>query len=125
MARFDLETEARKFARELADLLNRTVYGGIQLKSIVDQQNVVRVAFGITKTDLVPTEGIPITLGPKAPTGYIGMAFRLAPDGDRQYLMVISSFMGLFLDRDLGRPLLHYDYERDKVRAVFVDQACP
>lgn len=114
MASFNLEKEASKFGKELADLLNRTVCAGIRLKSIVSQPDVVRVAYGITKTDLDPIEGIPITLGPRAPTGYIAMAFRLAADRDRRYLMVMSSFMGLFVDRELERPLLHYDYERDK-----------
>jgi hypothetical protein len=35
-------------------------------------------------------------------------------DQEGQYLMVKSSFMGLFLDPSLEEALLHYDYERDK-----------
>jgi hypothetical protein len=42
------------------------------------------------------------------------MSFVLAADEFGQYLMVLSSYVGLFRDRELEQCLLHYDYERNK-----------
>ncbi len=64
-------------------------------------------------TDLA-TSCIPVTLGYKQPTGYLGLAFRLGPDAENKHLMVRSSVAGFFMDADLDQPLMHYDYERDK-----------
>ena len=72
------------------------------------------IGYQIDKHDLDPMAGIPITLGARPPTGYLSLSYRLAADVDRRYLMVESSFMGLFLDAELEEPVLHYDYERNK-----------
>jgi hypothetical protein len=42
------------------------------------------------------------------------MSFTLAEDEFGQHLMVLTSYIGLFRDRELEQCLLHYDYERDK-----------
>jgi hypothetical protein len=68
----------------------------------------------IDKHDLDPVIGIPLTLGQRPAVGHLGLSFRLAADSDRRYLMVESSFMGLFVDANLTQPVLHYDYERNK-----------
>jgi hypothetical protein len=114
VANFDLEKQASAFARELTELLNKTVCGGIRLRSVISAPGRAMIGYRIDKHNLDATVGIPLTLGPKAPTGYFALSFRLAADRDVRYLMVESSFMGLFLDVDLRQPLLHYDYEREK-----------
>lgn len=114
MAQFDLGRDAAKFAGELSKLLNCTVCDGIRLSAVITNPGRVVIAYKIDKYDLDPTHGIPITLGSKRPTGYLSLSFRLGTDAERQYLMVQSSFMGLFLDEHLDQPIMHYDYERDK-----------
>jgi hypothetical protein len=42
------------------------------------------------------------------------MSFVLAADEFGQHLMVLTSYVGLFRDRELEQCLLHYDYERNK-----------
>lgn len=115
MAKFNLEKKAADFAGQLSKLLNQTVCNGIRLSSVVRPgTNGVWIGFGIDRRNLDPTVGIPLGLGGKAPTGYLALSYRLGPDHDERYLMVQSSFMGLFVDPELARPVMHYDYERDK-----------
>jgi hypothetical protein len=114
LARFRLDKAAGEFADELSTLLNRTVCTGIRLKAVITRPERVVIGHKIDKHDLDSTVGIPITLGAKPPTGYLSLSFRLTADVDRRYLMVESSFMGLFVDAQLEEPVLHYDYERDK-----------
>lgn len=108
----NLGKEAAGFATELGDLLNGTITTGIRLTSVLVRGTAV-VGYKIKATDLA-TVGIPVTLGNKQPTGYLGLSFRLVPDEHRQFLMVQSSVAGFFVDAELDRPLMHYDYERDK-----------
>jgi hypothetical protein len=96
-------------------LLNGTVCTGVRITAVTHERLGFAVAgYKITRKQLIPTVGIPLTLGKKVPRGYIGLSYRLRVDDQQRYLMVESSFMGLFLDHDLKHPLLHYDYERDK-----------
>lgn len=113
MAAFVLEAEARRLASELSDLLNCTVCDGIRIRSVITHPGRAQLGYGIDKRDPIP-KGIPLTLGAKPATGFLGFSMRLAADDDRRYLMVESSVMGLFTDLDLRNALFHYDYERDK-----------
>ena len=108
----NLGKEAARFATELGDLLNGTITTGVRLTSVLVRGTAV-VGYQIKATDLT-TVGIPVTLGSKQPTGYLGLSFRLVPDEHKQFLMVQSSVAGFFVDAELDRPLMHYDFERDK-----------
>lgn len=71
LATFVLEKRAKAFADELNDLLNRTVCSGIRLRSVITKPGRAMIGYKIDKHDLDPIVGIPLTLGSKAPAGYI------------------------------------------------------
>ncbi|HEU0132791.1 MAG TPA: hypothetical protein VFQ85_17565 [Mycobacteriales bacterium] len=106
---FDLAAEAHRFAGELSALLNATVCTGIRLSSWAERGRAV-VQYGAGREPL----GIPLTLGRRKPRVFLGLSYRLAPDHEDRYLMVTSSFVGLFGDAARTTSLLHYDYERGK-----------
>lgn len=114
MSRFDLREQARRFADELSELLNRTVCNGVRVNAVLKESGVAHVGYMISTIDHVTRQGIPVTLGQKPPSCYLGLSYRLEPDQEGQYLAVASSFLGLFRKPDLDETLLHYDYERDK-----------
>jgi len=113
---FDLRQEAQDFADELTDLLNKTVTAGIRLVPITSREaDWATVGLNLTRTNASSPGGIPLTLGKKPPSGYLGLLYRLAPDDVEQtHLMVVSSFTSICLDANLNETLLHYDYERNK-----------
>jgi hypothetical protein len=71
------------------------------------------VGYEIDRNALLGTRGIPLTIG-KAPSCYIGISFQMVVDEFGLHLMVSSSYVGLYRDRELEHCLLHYDYERGK-----------
>jgi hypothetical protein len=48
------------------------------------------------------------------PRVHIGLSYRMEIDEHGTYPMVTSSFVGLFADEAMERPLIHRDYERNK-----------
>ncbi len=114
MPPLNLREQAGRFAKELSGLLNSTVCHGVRVTSIISSPRRAVVGYKISKDDQDTTEGIPVTRSAKHPTCYIGLSYRLGADDAGKYLMVTSSFIGLFADPDLDQVLFHYDYERDK-----------
>ncbi len=114
MSRFDLRRQAGQFGDELSSLLNNTICTGVRMSTIMRPSGTAVVGYKITKENQDATEGIPVTLGSRPASCYLGLSFRLEPDEAQKYLTVTSSFMGIFLDQDLEQALLHYDYERNK-----------
>lgn len=110
----DLDREAYLFADELSSLLNNTVCKGVRLSSVVTHPGRAMVAYRITATDQTIRQGIPLTLGPKDPSGYLGLFIRLGSDKRNRHLMVESSSFGFYLDPQQRALLARYDYERDK-----------
>lgn len=114
MAKFGLEASAHNFAQELTDLLNATVCQGIPISyAPQSDQPVVKVGYKLNsaETRLTP---IPLKIGKKATTGYLGLLYSLKADYEGAYLMVESSIMTFGLNADGEKPMIHYDYERDK-----------
>ncbi len=98
----------------MTDLLNKTICTGIRLTAVVEQdKKFTVVGYKITKEDRDLTRGIPIS-SPSTCDTYLGLTFRLAPDPEGQYLMVVSSVMLLARDPEVNDSLFHYDYERNK-----------
>ncbi len=94
-----LQAEGRDFAERLSVLLNGTVCTGIRISAVeAATPTNVSVGFKVTRGHARPAEGIPLTLGRKPPSGYLGLGFQLSTDDEEAYLMVTSSFMGLFCD---------------------------
>jgi hypothetical protein len=99
--------------------LNNTVCNGISLNSIITEDDPTRAVVGyrITKRTFSDIRAIPITINNRPPKLYLGLSMRLAPDGERRYLMVDSSVTIVAVARDVedeANILLHSDYERDK-----------
>src|SRR5829696_4875262 len=109
----NLGAAAAEFCDNLSELLNNTVCQGVRVTAVTASTRPPRmnVGYKIRSDDVEATQGIPLTLG-KSPTGYLELSYRLSPDEDERYMMVVSSFLGYYLDRDLRSPLVHYDYER-------------
>ncbi|HEX8081339.1 MAG TPA: hypothetical protein VF557_14105 [Jatrophihabitans sp.] len=118
MSWFDLRGKAEQFADDLSTLLNNTVCNGIRLRPVIDEHTgVAMIGYNLSNDDLM-SKGLPLTLGHKPPSGYLGLMCRLtADDTEGKHLMVVSSFYSFCADRDLSEELLHYDYEREKADA--------
>ncbi len=113
MPPFDLREKAIAFRDEISDLLNATVCDGIRLTASKRPGGVFLVSYNLTDKDQTPGKAFAVTLAGK-PSCYLGLSFRLLPDGQQQYLMVQSSVIALYADQEEVEELLHYDYERDK-----------
>jgi hypothetical protein len=115
VSRFDLRAAAEDFADQLSALLNNTVCNGIRLRAVIDRRTgIVVVGYNISSDDHF-SKALPLTRGPKPPSGYLALACRLAADDiEGKHLMVTDSFLGYYADADLNEELLHYDYQRDK-----------
>lgn len=111
-----LRAKANEFAADINNLLNNTVCDGISVSAYVvngknelgDDDRLAKIALG--SVDPAP---IPLTLG-KRPSGYLSIAYSLRPDSADKHLMVVSSFIGLYLDEQQTQILCHFDYEREK-----------
>lgn len=110
----DLEAEARGFAAEVSNLLNRTVTDGIRLTAVIArrQSTTVHVARGIGRRDF-SVKSLPLTLGNKPPAAYLFAAYILKADPEDAYLAVHKSQYGVYLDEDMTKMLVHWDYERE------------
>lgn len=114
MARFDLEREAYSLARSLTALLNGTVCNGPTLSSVyVRERKQAWIGYGISKSLLETEVGIPVCIA-GAPNLYLDASYRLVVDVEGEFLMVLSSYIGLFLDAEMSQELCHFDYERGK-----------
>lgn len=112
---FDLGAEAFSFATTLTDLLNGTVCNGIRLRSVITpKRDRAVVGYEISRTDTAAAAGIPLTIGPKKPSAFLLLLYRLQADDEGKYLTVWSSVAGLAADKELRQLLFHYDYERNK-----------
>lgn len=105
--RFVLEREVREFTIWLTTLLNGTVSIGTRLCRAPDMARpIVRVQ---SRADLIA-----LTLHGERASGYLGLDYVLRSDDSGRFLMVVSSYVGLFRDAEATELLLHYDYEREK-----------
>lgn len=110
---FDVHAAAREFASDLTSVLNASVCNGVRLNAVLAPDGrTAWVGYCITKTELSTREAFPLGI-PKSCI-YLGLSAQLRADDEGQYLAVQSSFMGLFLDSAMDKPLLHFDYEREK-----------
>lgn len=114
MTWFDLRQKAVDFGGEISDLLNATVCDGVRLSAALQPNGAFLVSYKLSERDQNLGKAIPVTLGRKAASCYLGLSFRLVPDAEQSYLMVESSVIALYEDEDEAVELLHYDYERDK-----------
>jgi hypothetical protein len=112
----DVKADARSFADEVTDLLNRTITHGIRVSAAVeegaDRGKAVQVGLGVGRTNLYPRL-IPLTLGKSKPTAYLRVVYLLKSDLEWAHLAVAKSQYGLYLDENGEKMLVHWDYERE------------
>ena len=110
----DLEGQAREFAAEVTDLLNRTVTDGIRLKSVIANRRAttVHVGYGISSKDLT-AKPVPLGIRRTPPACHLLVAYILGLDPEQAHLAVAKSQYGLYLDSDRQKMLVHWDYTRD------------
>lgn len=114
MAQPDVEKLAKEFASELSDLLNETICTGVRLNSVqAPKQEVVWVGYKISPTALTSRTAFKIGLGKSKSGLYLNLSFRLERSA-LGHLSVVSSFIGLFGDKECSKELFHIDYEREK-----------
>jgi hypothetical protein len=114
----DIEAEARAFAAEVNDLLNRTITDGMRLSAVIAHHGAttVHVGRGIGRQNF-HVDLIPITLGYKAPSAHLYAAYVLMADPEEEYLTVSKSQYGLYADDDRREMLVHWDYDRSPKNA--------
>ena len=66
----------------MSEVLNASVCAGVRLTSVIRQDGGVIVGYKITKVERVSAP-IPVTLGPKKPSGYLTVSYRLAATKSR------------------------------------------
>jgi hypothetical protein len=109
----DLHRLAAEFAQTLQDLLNATVCDGVTISAYVYRPARVLVGHGLSKKSL-EVNPFRLRLGPGKPHGWLEVSYRLCIDDEGRYLMVVSSYVGVYAN-DTDRSLLcHVDYERNK-----------
>jgi hypothetical protein len=111
----DLDDQARGFAKNLTDLLNRTVTDGIPLSSVLrDDGHIGWVGYGITKQNFAPGRLIPLKLSKGPPACFLHIHMTLHLDAEIQRLVVQRSTSRVYCHDDDFRSLVfHYDYDRE------------
>jgi len=104
--------EAGDFADRLSTLLNGTLCQGIRLGAAQLPDGSVRIGRGINKQS-VSAQTIPVQRCMGAQL-YLVVSYNLDADEFAEHLMVVSSVVGVCLDKHGDRELFHVDYERGK-----------
>jgi hypothetical protein len=113
-SRIDVREDARRFARDVHDLLNKTVCNGAMVSAgVVSRKPPVVVVGTNLEPDTWVARPVPLTIDAKNPTCFLEAQYRCGLDDRGQFLMVISSFFAIYAPDELTM-LCHYDYERAK-----------
>jgi hypothetical protein len=112
--RADLRAEARGFADQINDLLNRTVTTGVRLTAVLAHHGQIGwVGYQISKDQPYPGQAVPLTLGRGAAHAFLHVMHTLTLDDEARHLTAERTSYGLYLDPDPDRCLFHYDYARE------------
>lgn len=109
----DVRSLAGDFAGTIRDLLNATVCDGITIQAYLYKPDHVLVGYGLSK-DSLEVQRFRLRIGRGRIHGWLEISYRLSLDTEGQYLMVQSSYVGVFANDDDRSMLCHVDYERDK-----------
>ncbi|MFE2794592.1 MULTISPECIES: hypothetical protein [Actinomycetes] len=114
----DLSSLARGFARQLQDSLNSTIAQHVKLKAALRPTSPVGPVFtvgsGLSAANTTQPTGFPLGITKKKPRIWMNLSYQVRMDEEQKYLMVHSSYCGIFADAALETCLCHFDYERDK-----------
>lgn len=107
-----LERQAREFADDMSDLLNRTVTHGVRLSTAFRRNPpIVSVGVGVSKKQTTSTI-FPLRIDGRPPTAYLRVGYRFEFDREEQFLTVAESTIAACADSDGRLELFHYDYDR-------------
>lgn len=110
----ELVEQARDFAGDLSDLLNRTVTNGVRLSAVLTPAGRCIVGYGITKHQ-VGTRTVPLTIDNRTATCYFLVTHVMGLDPEETYLTDVRSSYGAYRDEVGEKPLFRYDYIRNNV----------
>jgi hypothetical protein len=113
LAASDLRRLAADFAQTIQDLLNATVCDGVTIRAYVYQPTRVLVGHGLSRESL-EVSPFRLRVGAGRPYGWLEVSYRLCIDDEGQYLMVVSSYVGVYANDEDRSLLCHMDYERNK-----------
>jgi hypothetical protein len=108
----DLLRQAKIFAGDLSDVLNRTVTQGVKLSAVLNEVGTrCIVAKGVTPRRLTP-QVIPLSTGRK-PRLFLRVAHTFHLDHDEGlFLTAAKTDYTAFLDEEGEQMVFHYDYDR-------------
>lgn len=107
----DLKTQARKFAGNLAELLNRTVTDGIRLRSYMDQRGRAVIGYEVSENNPVG-DCVPLTISRAPALLYLSVLHTLELDDTETFLTTDKSTYTLQAGNDTA-PILTYDFVRE------------
>ena len=113
MAR-NLNTQAREFADQTSELLNKTVTDGIRVSAVETRGGRRLIGRRVTKTEAVP-ELIPLTQNGSNPVVYLYLLHAYDLDPENTYLTMTSSIMSLYTSREMNdnQLIVSIDYTRE------------
>lgn len=113
MAIGDLAEQARVFADEQSQVLNRTVTSGIRLgSSIAPVNGTAHIGFRVTRSNIGP-EPFPLDVGPGPPKCFLLINQVQRLDDAGEHLADGRTSYAVYHDAEAERPLLRLDYVRN------------
>lgn len=114
----DLDAQARSFAADTSDVLNRTICNGVRITPLTTANGKTIMGFGIKRTKIQP-DPIPIGLAGTKPRLFLYLAHSYELDPEGVYLAMSTSTMSLYSseameDDDL---VVAIDYTRQPVNS--------
>lgn len=114
----DLDAQARSFAADTSDVLNRTICNGVRITPLTTANGKTIMGFGIKRTKIQP-DPLPIGLAGTKPRLILCLAHSYELDPEGVYLAVSTSTMSLYSseameDDDL---VVAIDYTRQPVNS--------
>jgi hypothetical protein len=104
---------AHDFAGTIQRLLNATVCDGVTIQTYLYQPDHLLVGHGLSK-DSLEVRPFRLRVGRGRPHGWLEISYRLRLDEEREYLAVVSSYIGIYANDQPKSLLCHVDYERNK-----------
>lgn len=109
----DLARLASNFAGTIQHLLNATICDGVTVQAVIYRPDRLLVGHGLSK-DSLEVQPFRLRIGRGRPYGWMEVSYRLCLDDEREYLTVVSSYVGIYANDETRSPLCHVDYERNK-----------
>ena len=109
-----LDAQAREFADQTSELLNKTVTDGIRISAVETLDGERIMGCGVSRTQARP-DPIAIAYSRRKAVVYLYLAHLYDIDDEKEYLTMASSIMSLYTSPDMGdeQLIVSVDYTRD------------